>query len=484
MSKPLRILFVEDLPTDQELAEWQLRTEGLQFVSTRVETREAYLQALDEFRPDVIISDYAMPEFDGMQALRLIQERGRDIPFIVLTGSMNEDTAVECMKAGALDYVIKEHTHRLPFAVQEALAKQQIRIEKDTREEQLRDNQALLQAILDNIPVMIALRPPQPAVIWVNHACETTLGWSVKEWQTDDLLPEIYPDPKTRQEAIDFIGQAGSDWRHFKSRRRDGTIIDTLWANIRLRDDTTIGIGLDVTQQRQTEETLRQTLEAVRELSRRLADVEENDRKHLASELHDTIGQELTALSIQIQVARDMLAEQQAGQALERLEEASRIVEHTSRRVREIMVDLRPPLLDEYGLLAALRWYGEQFARRNDLTVTVQGDEPAAVASSAVSISLFRITQEALNNISKHAQAGQVTIHLNAEGDEGERRLCLTIADDGVGFPVENQTPEAPESGWGLRIMRERAEAIGGRFSIQSTPEQGTRISVEVGSER
>lgn len=116
MTRPLRILFVEDLPSDQELAEWQLRTGGLDLISLRVETQDAFLQALDEFQPDLIISDYSMPEFNGMQALKLTLELNREIPFIVLTGSMNEETAAECIKAGASDYVIKEHIYRLPFA--------------------------------------------------------------------------------------------------------------------------------------------------------------------------------------------------------------------------------------------------------------------------------------------------------------------------------------------------------------------------------
>jgi len=101
MTQPLRILFVEDLPTDQELATWQLREGGLDFISQRVDTRDGFLQALHDFQPDLIISDYAMPEFDGMQALKLSQELKRDIPFIVLTGSMNEETAANCIKAGA-----------------------------------------------------------------------------------------------------------------------------------------------------------------------------------------------------------------------------------------------------------------------------------------------------------------------------------------------------------------------------------------------
>ncbi|MFM8322804.1 MAG: HD domain-containing phosphohydrolase [Chloroflexota bacterium] len=144
----LRILFVEDLPTDQELAERNLRAGGLELTSRRVDTEDEFLAALQDFHPEIIISDYSMPMFDGMQALRLAQESGREIPFIILTGARNEEIAVTCMKAGAWDYVIKERMSRLPFAVSEALAKHHTRQQKERAESQLKNLYAQNQALL------------------------------------------------------------------------------------------------------------------------------------------------------------------------------------------------------------------------------------------------------------------------------------------------------------------------------------------------
>jgi len=126
----MRILFVEDVPADAEIAVRELQKGGIQFRSVRVDTKEEFLKALEEFRPDIIISDYAMPEFDGMQALILAKEYEAGIPFIMLTGSINEETAVECMKAGATDYILKDRMKRLPFAVNEALEQRKIRLRK------------------------------------------------------------------------------------------------------------------------------------------------------------------------------------------------------------------------------------------------------------------------------------------------------------------------------------------------------------------
>jgi len=138
VSETIRVLIVEDLPTDAELSEREVGKALGSCEFRRVETREAYLTALDEFRPALIVSDYSLPHFDGMSALKLAVERCPDVPFIILTGSMNEDTAVECMKAGAWDYVIKEHVKRLGPAVQSALERQRVQMERKRAQEKLR----------------------------------------------------------------------------------------------------------------------------------------------------------------------------------------------------------------------------------------------------------------------------------------------------------------------------------------------------------
>lgn len=145
--KPLRILFVEDLPTDVEIAQRVLNNHGLDFTARVVDTEPAYRSALDEFQPDVIISDYAMPTFDGMRALAIALAHPVGFPFVVLTGSMNEETAVACLKAGANDYVIKEKIRRLPFAVLEAIEKFTITAQKEQAEAEVRRNLAQLRAL-------------------------------------------------------------------------------------------------------------------------------------------------------------------------------------------------------------------------------------------------------------------------------------------------------------------------------------------------
>jgi two-component system sensor histidine kinase UhpB len=140
------------------------------------------------------------------------------------------------------------------------------------------------------------------------------------------------------------------------------------------------------------------------------------------------------------------------------------------------MADLRPPVLEDYGLLAALRWYGNLFSSRNQISTTVQGEEPDPRMGIDIEIVLFRITQEALTNIAKHAKASNVTMNFDIK--DGRQRLVIT--DDGVGFDTGELYNYKEQTSWGMVTMFERAQSIGGSLFIESHPGGGTKIVVEV----
>jgi len=153
MDKPsvdtgLRILLLEDSPTDAELNERVLRLAGIDFTSLRVETRKAFVAALDEFRPDLILADYSLPGFDGLQALSIVRERSPDLPCIFVTGALGEERAVEAIRQGANDYLIKDRLARLPMAVQHALKEKDKEGIRRQDEEKIRAAQAELQQLL------------------------------------------------------------------------------------------------------------------------------------------------------------------------------------------------------------------------------------------------------------------------------------------------------------------------------------------------
>jgi signal transduction histidine kinase len=229
-------------------------------------------------------------------------------------------------------------------------------------------------------------------------------------------------------------------------------------------------------QQARLFESVRHQEQQLRALTARLAEAEEAERQRLARDLHDMVGQNLNALGINLNLIQAHMPEAMPELARSRLDDSMALVQEMTASIRRVMDDLRPPMLDDFGLVATLHWYGAQFASRTGVAVTVQGKEPVPRLAAPVENALFRVVQEGLTNVAKHARATQVTVTVAA--DNGA--VHLVVADDGVGFePTQVATPNR-HGGWGLITMAERAEAVGGRFRVESQPQQGTRIIVEV----
>jgi PAS domain S-box-containing protein len=235
---------------------------------------------------------------------------------------------------------------------------------------------------------------------------------------------------------------------------------------------------IDITERKRTEkereqlfEQVRVSRERLRNLSRRLVEVQEVERRGLVRKLHDEVGQSLTALSINLNIVHNQLPPETATKMATRIDDSLKLVEETVERIRDVMAELRPPVLDDYGLMAALNWYGRQFSERTGIATAVEGEELMPRLPLATETALFRITQEALTNVAKHGQAKQVIISLKSE----EEKFYLTIADDGIGFEQQQQQQQ-----WGLINMRERAQAVGGTLNIETAPGKGTKVMVEV----
>ena len=237
------------------------------------------------------------------------------------------------------------------------------------------------------------------------------------------------------------------------------------------------GIGRDITERRKVEKTLREQREQLRKLSVQLSEAEEGERRRIARELHDQVGQSLTVVGINLNVLRSLLPAEGLNPLPARLlEDSAALVEQTTEYTRSLMSDLRPPDMDDYGLVAAIRWYSERFSLRTGVEVLMDGEEIHPRPAAAVENNLFRIVQEVLTNISKHARASTVRIGIDAS----EGRLRIRIEDDGVGFDPSRVKKAGGRQGWGLMTMAERAEGIGGSFSIDSRTGRGTAVSVEV----
>ena len=199
----IRILIVEDLLSDAELIQREIKLAGIEFISLVVDNKKDYENALKNFKPDIILSDYMLPEFNGMKALDIAKKFNLTIPFIVVTGSMNEETAVECMKAGADDYVIKEHMGRVGASIKDTLEKRSLKLENKNSEEKLRRSEEQFRLIAENITDMIVVLDLEGKRTYNSPSYKRILG-NTELLKGTDSFREIHHEDRERIKKIFF----------------------------------------------------------------------------------------------------------------------------------------------------------------------------------------------------------------------------------------------------------------------------------------
>jgi len=235
-------------------------------------------------------------------------------------------------------------------------------------------------------------------------------------------------------------------------------------------------IHTEVDVRTSAEEALRRSESQLRALASRLQEVEEVERKALARELHDRVGQNLTGLNINLNIIQNQLYGEPLKHVTARLDDSMNLVEETTAHIRDVMAELRPEVLDDYGLIPALEWYVDRFAERTGLAAVVEGGDLSVRMPETVESALFRIAQEALTNVAKHAEARKVTLIF----EETEGLFRLTISDDGKGFDMTALKSSRNSKGWGVLTMQERAQALDGKVRVDTAPGKGTRVVIEV----
>jgi signal transduction histidine kinase len=224
------------------------------------------------------------------------------------------------------------------------------------------------------------------------------------------------------------------------------------------------------------EAMLRDSENQLRALAVRLQEVEEEMRKEIARELHDRMGQNLTALNLNLNIIKNYLSDESLKKTEPILSDSMKLVVEATEHVRDVMAMLRPVGLDDYGLVSAMRWYGKCFSARTGIPVYVVADENYERLPVSMETELFRIAQEAFNNILKHAHANRVEVSYT----RNKERIRFVIADNGEGFDPGAVSDGSEKIGWGLLLMKERARAVQGKLFVDSRPGKGTAVEVEV----
>jgi signal transduction histidine kinase len=349
----IRILLLEDNSNDAELCLRALRRGGLSFEFKRVDSRAAFVQQLVRSPPDVILSDFSLPGFGGMEALEIAKQKCPDIPFIFVTGTLGEELAIETLKKGATDYVLK---HRLPR-----------------------------------------------------------------------LVPSVHRALREARERL---------------------------------------------ERKRAEAQLRESHDQLRSLSVYLQYVREEERTMIAREVHDELGQALSGLKLQLVWLTNHLPKD-SRKLREKAKAISAYIDDTIHAVQRIATALRPGILDTAGLLAAIEWQATEFESQTGIQCQVRTETQDTSWDQDLSTAFFRIFQEALTNVMRHAAASRVEVRLAEQNGE----VLLEVRDNGRGI---TEAELRNSKSIGLLGMQERAALLGGEVSWHGKPGKGTLVTVKI----
>ena len=346
----LSILHLEDSLTDHQLTALVLRRAGLRCTLRRVDTLLEFQQLTDTESFDVILADYRLPGFNALDAWSHVAQKQHHPPFLLLSGAIGEAAAVDAIRLGIADYLLKDDLQRLPHVIARAL--------------------------------------------------------------------EVHDARKAREQAV---------------------------------------------------AQLRASERSLAELTEHLQTSIEQERASIAREIHDDIGGALTAVRFDVawmgRHSTDPEMQRHAASAAEMLQ-------HAIGASQRIMMNLRPPILEQ-GLVAAVQWLAEGFERRSGIAARVLCHKETVHVPAEVQLVAYRTAQEALTNIAKHAQPSAVRLELS----DTEGMLTLEVADDGKGLdPAMLAKPKA----FGLKGLQERARTVGGWLDISSRPGKGTSVVLSV----
>lgn len=354
----LRILLLEDNPADRQLVAATLRHEGFDCKLIFTQTEDEFESALRTEKLDLVMSDFTLPTYDGVSALAATKRLQPEIPFIFLSGTIGEERAVEMLKSGATDCVLKNNLHRLAPAVHRALAE---------------------------------------------------------------------ADEKAKRRAA--------------------------------------------------EEALKLLAGQLRALADRLQSTREEERLRISREIHDELGEALTSQKLGLMWIRQRLGSlglaDTLGPIFEKIDFLRSSVDGTAGRVRRLCTELRPPILDDLGLPAAIEWQAREFQSRTNIPCEILANIEELELAGPAAVAIFRIFQEILTNVARHAQATRVTVEVKSE----DGTLLLKVTDNGRGI-----SPERINGGGSLGLvgMRERALLLGGVLHLHGVPGKGTTVTVSV----
>jgi PAS domain S-box-containing protein len=356
-------------------------------------------------------------------------------------------------------------------------------IRRKQAEESLRQSEAKFRTLFElESDSLFLIDNTSGKILEVNSAASRLYGYSREELLARKNTDISAEPSETRLATMERRSKVPLRFH----RKKDGSVfpVEIAASHLTWKDNPAhIAAIRDITERKRAEEEreklmrdLQKGRDQMRELFHRLMEVQEIEHRQLARELHDKTGQSLTVLGLNLTVIKNELSRKGLEGMISRVDTALEAVKEITGQIRNVMEDLRPPVLDDYGLSSALNWFAQRLEAQTCIPIRHQGGDILPRPPVSTELALFRIAQEALINAVRHARANEILVTL--EADDGLIRL--SVIDDGIGFDMEEQGKGGKAGSWGLIDMKERAEAIRGKFLVESHTGKGTRITVEL----
>ncbi len=480
----IRILFVEDNVLDLYLAERELRNAGILYESQCTDKKNDFDRLLGTYNPDIIISDFFLPEFDGLYVLKKVLEEFPDVPVIITTGSINEETAVTCMKAGAADYVLKDQYRRLPFAVKDVISRNSIRRDKDKAEKALIDSEIRYRNLVEHSPAGIFQTSLQGKLVYVNTAFARLLSYSGQQELLNNDMRSIFVYEDEETELIEMVTEQKSVTDFETSFvTRFGEQKDVL-IGASIQEGIITGMVLDISDRKKAENELLKAKEKAEESDRLKSAFLSNLSHEVRTPMNGIVGfAELLLDPYLDDESKKEYVETIMDNSNQLLKIISDIIEISKIETEQLSINYKEFGLNEF--LLDIEFQYTPLALKAGLEFHLNYDafhEKLLVISDDQKIRLS--VTHLLDNALKFTTSGSIDLNVSRK----DSQLEIAVSDTGIGIPQEEmqnifepfrQVDESLSrrhggNGLGLAICRAYVELLGGVISVRKNEPQGS----------
>jgi PAS domain S-box-containing protein len=488
----LKILLLEDSEHDAELILRVIRKSGLNFIHERIDTREEFIHALKTFVPDIVLSDHSLPQFNSMEALKLSREESSLIPFVLVTGTVSEEFAVECLIEGADDYILKGNMTRLPSAILSAIKKKQIELEKNMAVDILKKSEEHFRGLIENSSDIFAIIDLQNNIEYLSPSVRKILGYHVTELKSKNLGEYVHPDDRVYTRKIvenfnknyndllvnefRFLHKNGS-WRYLECISKPDTMNEYLILNIR-----------DITERKITEQELRTKNTELEKINKELDSFVYSASHDLRAPLKSVLGLvNLTKMDYEISNFESIYEYSTLiEKSITKLDDTlQKIINYSANARSEIIYE---PIEFEQminGIYDTLMYIPRFTKIKKTVNITKETD---VFLSDAARITV--IFNNLISNAIKYSNSYIEDSFINVNIVINKQEAVIVFEDNGIGINESyldkifnmfyRATEKSDGSGLGLYIVKEVIEKLHGSIEVTSKINKGTKFTVKI----